>query len=251
MNILGIQVDVVSMDEAVERVEEFLQDEKKRQIVTPNPEQIVLAQKDKEFASILNRADLAIADGIGVVWASRFLSDSLPEKVTGTDLMLKLCEQACQKGWSVFLLGGEEGVAKQAAIELQKIFPGIKVAGASSADPFSNLQPPTSNLLFVAYGAPTQEKWIAQNLSNLPVKVAMGVGGGIDFITGVQKRAPRVVRKLGMEWLWRLLVNPVRFKRIFNAVVVFPLLVARHKLFTFSHGRGEKVKSGKREGGLG
>lgn len=250
IDILGVKIDNVTMDEAVARVEGMLTDGRKHQIVTPNPEFVMLAQKDKEFRRILNEADLAIPDGIGLVWAGR-----LRERVTGTDLMIKICERAAKKGWTVFLLGGEQGVGVEAAKILRRNFHGLKIVGVSEADPEEDsfaaagktLNLPAgeagvsadltlrvkeavvSDFLFVAYGAPIQEKWIAKNLSKIPVKVAMGVGGAFDFIVGKQKRAPVFVRKLGLEWFWRLVKQPWRARRQL-ALFKFVALVFWQKL---------------------
>jgi len=260
IDILGVRIDDVAMNEAIARVEVMLADDKKHQIVTPNPEFAMLAQKDEAFRQILNEADLAIPDGIGILAAAKYLAmgaTSVPilrelqkiaqgfwvgfsllfkgiggarERVTGTDLMLKLCERAAQKGWRVFLLGGDVDVAQAAAKCLLAQFPSLRIAGTSSADPSSDFRLPTSDFLFVAYGAPKQEKWIAKNLTKIPVKVAMGVGGAFDFITGKQKRAPTFVQKLGLEWLWRLSRQPRRLPRIFTAFPKFPLAVAWRRL---------------------
>lgn len=234
MNILGILIDNITKIEALQKIEQFLFDSKQHHIATPNPEMVMAAQKDKEFLEILNRADLAVPDGIGLILASRYLKQPLSQRITGVDLMLDICKIAEQKNYSIYLLGGENGVAKKAANELQKKFPKLKIAGAESGGKIeiSNFIQ-TSNLikkinfarpeiLFVAFGAGKQEKWIAHNLINLSsVKIAMGVGGAFDFIAGKVKRAPPWVRNLGFEWLWRFFLQPWRWKRIINATVKF------------------------------
>lgn len=234
VDILGIKIDNVTMAEAVKRVERMIEGDGQHQVVTPNPEHVVMAQEDAEFRKILNSADLAIPDGIGLVWAG-----GLKQRVTGTDLVIELCRTAAQKGWSVFLLGGQEGVAEEAAARLQDQFPGLIVSGTSSADPPAVHLPssifhlPTSDLLFVAYGAPTQEKWIARHLDQLPVKVAVGIGGAFDFVVGKQKRAPQVFQGLGLEWFWRLVTEPWRWRRQlrlvrFIVLVMGDMLQSRH-----------------------
>jgi N-acetylglucosaminyldiphosphoundecaprenol N-acetyl-beta-D-mannosaminyltransferase len=274
VDILGIKISKIGYGSAMDIVEGFLVDKKKHYIVTPNPEFIVLAQKDLEFRQILNQADLAIPDGVGLRMGTR---------VTGVDLMLGLCGLASKKGYSVFLLGGQDGVAEEVAKRLKKRFANLNIVGTCEADPGEALSafqaavssaapsdphPQTSrnpctivknqganlngllggssvanasstatlqtgfavDILFVAYGAPRQEKWIAENLPKIPVKVAMGVGGAFDFIAGRKKRAPLTLRRLGLEWFWRLAQEPQRFPRILNATVKFPLLVFLHKL---------------------
>jgi len=242
VNVLGVKVSKVDYQSAIEIIEGFLLDGENHYVVTPNPEFIVLAQKDSEFRRILNRADLAIPDGVGLGVGTR---------VTGTDLMIKLCRRAAQKGYSVFLLGGRGGVAAAAAKRLKDQFAGLNVVGTCEADPegvlpappsldddrqIKDLQLPSSSrsrpidFLFVAYGAPKQEKWIAKNIDKIPVKVAMGVGGAFDFIAGKKKRAPLALRRLGLEWFWRLIQEPRRLPRILRATIKFPLLVFLHKL---------------------
>lgn len=243
VDILGVKIDNVTMQEALNRVERMVEGGGKHQVVTPNPEHLVMAQKDEEFRQVLNSADLAIPDGIGLVWASRLNAkcqmlnvkkkkkeQALRERVTGTDLMVSLCEKAAAKGWTVFFLGGEEGVAKQAARRLQNQFPGLKVSGTSSADPehltLNTQQLPSTDILFVAYGAPTQEKWIAKYLDSLPIKVVVGIGGAFDFVVGRQKRAPRIFRRIGLEWFWRLITQPWRWRRQ-TRLLRFMVLVMR------------------------
>ena len=231
IDILGVKISKVTYESAIKMVEGFLVDGKKHYIVTPNPEFINLAQTDQEFCQILNQADLAIPDGVGLCVGTR---------VTGTDLMIKLCELAAEKGYSVFLLGGRNGVAKEAAKRLKERFANLNIVGTYEGDPEEVLAPRPNvpladpsvaiDFLFVAYGAPKQEKWIAKNLPKIPVRVAMGVGGAFDFIAGKKRRAPLALRRLGLEWLWRLIQEPRRLPRILKATIRFPLLVFLHKL---------------------
>jgi len=268
VDILGVKISKVNYQSAINAVEPFLGDGRKHYLVTPNPEFLILAQKDDEFRKILNRADLAIPDGIGLRMAAKFLSlpvsnftivkipqllfqgllvgaaaifkplflDVLPWTVTGTDLMIGLCERAAKKGYSVFLLGGRRGVAEEAAKRLKERFANLNIIGTYEGDPSRNFQFSMFNFqsqvdfLFVAYGAPKQEKWIAANLSRMPVKVAMGVGGAFDFIAGRRMRAPGIFRRRGLEWFWRLIGEPRRWPRIFRATVHFPWLALRQKL---------------------
>ncbi len=231
VDILGVKISRADYVTATKEIERFLVDGKKHYIVTPNPEFVVLAQTDQEFRQILNQADLAIPDGVGLRVGTR---------VTGTDLMIKLCGLAAKKGYSIFLLGGRNGVAEEAAKRLKAQFANLNIVGTCEANPKevgagafegTALQAkPSIDFLFVAYGAPKQEKWIARNLDKIPVRVAMGVGGAFDFIAGKRKRAPKFLRQLGLEWLWRLIQEPQRFPRILNAIIKFPLLVFLHKL---------------------
>ena len=229
--ILGVKIDSLAMSETFKKVERFMIDGKQHYIVTANPEFLVQAQKDDEFKNILNQADLAICDGIGLIFASWFLGRPLKHRITGIDLMEKICYLASRKNWPVFLLGGRGGVAEKAVENLKRKYLSLQIQTLSvSKDtlPFlDNLQP---SILFVAFGAPKQEKWIAENLEKIPlIKLAMGVGGAFDFIAGQVSRAPKILRILGLEWFWRLIQEPWRVKRIFRAIVVFPWLVIKSK----------------------
>jgi len=184
---------------------------------------------------------LAVPDGIGLIFASRFLGQPIKQRITGVDLMEKVCQKAAQKQWPVFLFGAEEGVAEKTAKNLKEKYVGLNtvslratptrsVGGArqSRGKQDDNDVPA---ILFVALGAPKQEKWIVENLSKMPsIKLAIGVGGAFDFISGRVSRAPKILRKIGLEWLWRLICQPWRAKRIFNAVVIFLWLVLRKRL---------------------
>lgn len=222
VDILGVKISKVDYKSAIEIIERFLANGGKHQIVTPNPEFIVLAQSDSEFRQILNNADLAIPDGAGLRIAGKL------QTVTGTDLMLRLCGLAAKKGCSVFLLGGQDGVAEKAAKRLKTMFANLNIVGTYEGDLPEEVG--AADFLFVAYGAPKQEKWVARNLPRIPVKVAMGVGGAFDFIAGKRKRAPKILRRLGLEWFWRLIQEPQRLPRILKATIKFPLLVFRRKL---------------------
>jgi len=230
VNILGVQIDNLAKAGALSKVEEFLSDGRQHYIVTPNPEMVVAAEKDKEFLEILNKADLAVPDGFGLILASRYLRRPIPERIAGVDLMLDICKIAEQKNYSVFLLGAKEGLAKPEEVvrSLTKKFSRLKISSDILAREEANekiiqkinLEKP--EIIFVALGAGRQEKFIAENLNKiLSVKIAMGVGGAFDFIAGKIKRAPKWLRKIGLEWLWRLFMQPWRFKRIFTATIKF------------------------------
>lgn len=215
--VLGVKIDDVSLGEAVEQIETWLGGKGKHFIVTPNPEFLVIAQKDKDFKDILNNADLAIPDGVGLKFSG------IKNTVPGTDLMGKLIELAAEKGFTVGLLGGRSGVADILAKRLKKIYQNISVAFAGSNDNQSKIPP--VDLLFVAFGAPKQEKWIADNLEKVPAKVMMGVGGAFDYLTGKVPRAPKWVRDLGFEWLFRLIVQPWRIRRQLSLLKYLILLM--------------------------
>jgi N-acetylglucosaminyldiphosphoundecaprenol N-acetyl-beta-D-mannosaminyltransferase len=221
------------MAETLAWVEEAVMARAPKQVCTANPEFVMAAQGDREFFDLLNRADLVIPDGVGLQWAARWLGQSLPERVAGSDLIYALAELAARRGWSIFFLGAAEGVAQRAAEILQARGPGLKIAGAFAGSPraeaesaiVARIRASQADILLVAYGAPAQDKWIARNRERLGVPVSMGVGGAFDFVAGAAQRAPRWVQRLGLEWLHRLYRQPWRAGRIFTATVRFPLAV--------------------------
>ncbi len=217
-------------------------------IATPNPEMLLEANKNPEFKKILQNTNLNIADGAGILLATRYLYKKklLPERVTGTDLMVKICEKSGKnshdKRIKIFLLGAADGVAKKARIVLEKKYH-TYIAGTYSGSPSSHdeksiielINAKAPDILFVAFGAPKQEMWLNRNLHRMPtVKVAMGVGGAFDFIAGVRKRAPKIMQKLSLEWFYRLIIEPSRIKRMYNAVIRFPItvIIESRKKFT-------------------
>lgn len=215
VDIFGVRVDTPSMDQAVEQVVEWVMGNGRHYIVTPNPEFIIIAQKDLEFKKVLNQADLSIPDGAGLKLAADIQSTT-----PGVDLMEELIKVSAKKGFTIGLLGGGDLVAVKLAECLKKKYPGLKVVFAESGgmvDEEGRLprlpRLPRLDILFVAFGQVKQEKWIAQNLSHLPVKVAMGVGGAFDYLSGLVPRAPKLMRNLGLEWLFRLVLQPWRIKR--------------------------------------
>lgn len=245
-NILGVGITDANEEEILEYIVKLLENrQKKFFIVTPNPEFLVFADSHSDFKKILNNADLALADGIGLVAASKFLGKGLKARVTGVDLMEKLCQRVSGKPITVGFLGGRGGVAVEAAECLVTKYPGLRVAFAgeewpgdfhsqASDDRASNTESRSSkmdgrgsiaqpsmiyfpsssiDILFVAFGFPKQEEWIAENLPKLPIGAAMGVGGAFDYLSGRVQRAPLFIRSIGFEWLFRLLAQPWRIKR--------------------------------------
>lgn len=233
MNILGVKIDNLSITETLNKIEGFLKDGYQHYIVTPNPEIVLAAQNDTQLMKILNEADLAISDGIGLVWASNFLCQPLKERVTGADVINQICVRLAFAPYRLFLLGGKNGVALKAAAKLKDCQPDLKIEAEEdiykAIEKINYFKP---DILFVALGAPKQEKWIYYNLKDLSsVKLAIGVGGAFDFIAGRLKRAPAFLQKAGLEWLWRLAIEPWRIGRIYNAVVRFPMRVIKNKFF--------------------
>jgi N-acetylglucosaminyldiphosphoundecaprenol N-acetyl-beta-D-mannosaminyltransferase len=243
VSILGIPVDDVTYDEALARMAEFIADGRPHQVVTVNPEFIMTAQNDPQFRQILRQSHLNLPDGQGLIWAAQLLGAPLQERVTGVDTVVRLAELSSQKGYSIFLLGAAEGVAAAAARELQNRFPRLRIAGTYVGSPAADeedrivalIQDSDPDLLFVAYGAPRQEKWIARNLARLNAPVAIGVGGTFDFISGDASRAPVWMQRLGLEWLHRLAHQPWRWRRML-ALPRFGLLVLRQRFRQETHG---------------
>lgn len=233
VDILGVKIDDISLDQATDQITEWLREDKKHYIVTPNPEFIVVALDDGEFKKILNEADLAIPDGVGLK-----LTGKIRHNTPGVDLMEKLCQVAADLGFTVGLLGSKHHVAKKAAECLLESHPKLKITFAEEGSgvnergelvadliyPEPMLTIPPTDILFVAFGMVKQEKWIYKNFKKLPIRLAVGVGGALDYISKTVPRAPFWVRKVGLEWLFRLLVQPWRIKRQL-ALVKFLILV--------------------------
>lgn len=258
-HILGVRVDNYSRQEALEKVWKFLADARPQMIFTPNPEMLVAAHKDRYLRDILNQGSLNLCDGRGLELALKFARGSHrklrpTERITGIDFMFDVCRLSAEQGRSVYLLGaGDENIVKNAVKKLHCELPQLKITGFHHGLPITyhlSFQPATTDsfrkivyqkdvhdtiidnirqtnpdILFVAFGHEKQEKWIYENLPDLPgVKLAMGVGGAFDILGGKIKRAPALLRKLGLEWLWRLIQQPRRLKRIWTAIVIFPYL---------------------------
>lgn len=237
VEILGVKVNGHTYQEALQEARRLVESEGKHYIVTPNPEMIVMAQKDLKFKDILNSADLSIPDGAGLVWLARYLGKVLPERVAGVDFLEGLAALGEEHGFSLFLLGGGSGVAERAAQVLKGRYPKLNVAGTFSGRADVGFDKKTKlelkdkkiDILAVSYGAPKQEKWITRNLPHLNVKLAIGVGGALDYISGAKRRAPTWVQKANLEWLFRLVTQPTRFKRQL-ALPAFIYLVLKEKL---------------------
>ena len=229
LKLLGIKIDNLSKEETLEKVKRFLGGKKFCQIATVNPEFILLAQEDKEFKKILNSCDLNVADGFGIKLASWKSGKNLKSRIAGIDLMLEILKIASQNNYDIFLATNKNGLSdwKETRAAILAIYPNLKINGAdlslcekNNNEASYKLQTTNYKILFCNFGAPHQEKFI-NSIKNDNIKLAMGVGGSFDFITGKIRRAPLWIRNIGLEWLWRLILQPKRFKRAFNSVVIF------------------------------
>ncbi|MFH1536204.1 MAG: WecB/TagA/CpsF family glycosyltransferase [Patescibacteria group bacterium] len=259
--LFGVKITSAEKKEILEYILQGLQKRREKYyIVTPNPEILVYASKHKGFKSILNHARLGLCDGVGLIWGGKILGLNLKERMTGTDFVKSVCKMVCEKPITVGFLGGGPGVADKTAECLRLKYPKLKVSFAAeewnegglaqvsqcgrtqnkmrknAEEVFSVIQPSiqrdsalTIDILFVAFGSPKQEEWIAKNLPQLPVKIAVGVGGAFDYISGKIPRAPLWIQKSGFEWLYRLIRQPWRLKRQL-ALLEFIFLIFKEKI---------------------
>ncbi|MEM7130062.1 MAG: WecB/TagA/CpsF family glycosyltransferase [Chloroflexota bacterium] len=248
VNILGVHIDCVDFVETLTLIQQWLEADPRatnrelkitHQICTVNPEFIIDARRDGNFAEVLAQASLCVPDGIGILLAARFFGIQLHERVTGSDGIYRISQRAAKRGWRLFLLGAAPGVAEHAARILQSQYPLLNVVGTYSGTPQDEEWPliqgeltnTAPDILFVAFGHPYQDLWIAKHRKELPVRVAIGVGGAFDFVAGVVPRAPQWMRQSGLEWFYRLLCQPSRIGRMMK-LPVFIGLVLRQRLFS-------------------
>jgi N-acetylglucosaminyldiphosphoundecaprenol N-acetyl-beta-D-mannosaminyltransferase len=221
VDLLGVRVDAVSLDDAVGRVTGLIDAQRFGHVVTANVDFLHQAGHDEKLRDIMIRADLVVADGVPLLWMARWQGTPLPERVNGTDLTIRLCEVAAARGWRICLVGGQPGVAKRAADTIATRW-SADVVGATSPSPLTMDDPERgagvadwirdngTTLLLLAMGGGRQEHWIDRYRDRLGPCVAMGVGSAIDFIAGTRRRAPEVLQRHGLEWAWRLGAEPTR-----------------------------------------
>ena len=226
VDILGVKVSIINDSNVIDHIIELVTKKRQIQITTPNAEQILMAGKNEQFRRVINQSDLAIPDGMSIVRVirNRVKNKSLVSRVTGVDLVVKLCELASQKKWKIGLMGASKEVREKTVINLNRKFRKLEVVFLKShqnvkkskiedGEILKDINKNKIDILLVAYGAPEQELWINQNLKKTQVRIGMGVGGAFDFLSGKIKRAPGWWQKNGLEWLWRLIQEPWRIKR--------------------------------------
>ncbi len=215
IELFGIKFDNLTMEEVVEKIRGF--------VVLPYSEFIVRAQKDEEFKNILNRADFCLCESRGLYLTAKFLGKKLKESINGIELIYNL------KG-KIFLFGGKEGIAEKVKEKLGERVIGVEHGYQDFNAVIDKINQVEPDILLVGLGSPKQEKFIYENLSKMPsVKLAIGVGGAFDFISGRIKRAPKFVQKIGLEWLWRFILQPRRIKRICNGIIKLSWLILKCK----------------------
>lgn len=224
---LIFKIENLSFPKALEYIEKnALKKQGKTFIVTINPELVMIALGDSEYEEILKSSDLALCDGVGIVWAGKIFGKRFDNRIHGVDLVEKVAEAISDKPITIGLVGGRKNVAQMTSECLKEKYPSLKVSFA--VEEWENVKNPSCDILFVAFGSPKQEKWIHENLNKIDVKVAIGVGGAFDFISGNVKRAPKWMRRLGLEWLFRLVTQPWRWRRQ-TALAKFVFLVLKEK----------------------
>ena len=243
IKLFQVGIDQVDNQETIQKIEEFIVSKKPHQIVTPDTLAVLRARKDPEYHAILKSADLVTPDGAGILWAATTLNYPLPERVTGIDIIHNICRLATKKGYSLYLLGSYSGVASEAALNLTKKYPGIKIAGThhgyfgcadyqncenvkngnnnknkEEEEIIAEIKEKRPDILLVGMGVPKQEKWVNKNLNRLDVPVCMGVGGSFDVLSGRIPRAPLWMQRHGMEWIYRSIKQP---NRAFRTLALF------------------------------
>jgi len=221
LHFFGVRFHRLNFSEALDRIESFIHSKQPHMIVTPDTTALMRARTDEVLRDVYAQADLVTADGTGIVWASKWLNAPLPGRVTGIDVVEALCKRASEQGYRVFFLGAQPGVAAQAAQKMQQKYPDLNVVGTQHGyvaddDPelVETLQQAKPDMLFVGMGVPHQEQWILKHKHILNIPVMMGVGGSFDVLSGQLSRAPKWMQQAGLEWLYRVLLQPSRFIRV-------------------------------------
>lgn len=226
VHFLNVTIDSLTMDEAVVVADELVKKRRCSFIVTPNVDHLVLLESNQELRDAYDRADLVLADGMPIVWLSKYYGEKIKEKISGSDFLPRLCEMAAQRGYKMFFLGAAPGVAEKAAEKMRQTYEGLKIVGSFSPDigfedspdkisqVKSLIKAANPDILVVAFGCPKQELFINKYKDELNIPVCMGVGASFDFVAGIKKRAPKWMSNHGLEWFYRMWQEPGRmFKR--------------------------------------
>ncbi|ELC8348631.1 WecB/TagA/CpsF family glycosyltransferase [Clostridium perfringens] len=234
MNFLNIEVDNLTMNEAIDRAEELIIKKKPSYVVTPNVDHIVKLENDKEFQEVYKNADLILTDGMPLIWISKIKGNPIKEKISGSDFFPKLCERAAEKDYSIFLLGAAEGVATKAAKNLKEKYAGLNIVGTYSPSYgfekkddeikmiIEMINKAKPDILAVGLGAPKQEKFLHKYRNDLNVPISLAIGASIDFEAGNINRAPKWMQNCGLEWFYRLCKEP---KRMFKRYIIDDLKI--------------------------
>lgn len=221
VNILNVYFDNMTQEGLVSQLNQTIKLQQKTFVVTANPEIVMYANQNSDYMEILKKADYITADGIGIVKGARILGTPIVERVAGYDLMLELLKNANQFNYSIYLVGAKEEVIKKAAKKIKDDYPNIVLKGyqngyfeLTNEKVLNKALQAQADIIFVALGFPKQEKWIQNYLNQSSKGLAMGVGGSFDAFTGTVKRAPDLIIKMNIEWLYRLVKQPTRFKRM-------------------------------------
>ena len=229
LSIMGVRINNISMNEVLKLAEQKIKNDEKYIIYTPNTEIIMMCQKDEEFLNIMNKSNINVPDGVGLIYAGKIKKFPLKEKVAGYDLSINLLKMADEKGLKLYAVGGRPGVAEAAMQNVQKKYPGIKIVGAhhgyfkgthlgefgheEEKALIEDINKHKPHILFVGFGAKKQEQWIEYNKDLINANIIIGNGGTLDGLAGIVKRAPDIFINLGLEWLYRLIKEPKRITR--------------------------------------
>lgn len=222
VTIFGVPISKLGFQETIRWLTEAVESRKPHQIITANPIMVMAALESPEYLNMMKRAELIVPDGAGVVWAAKYVGNPVAERVPGIEVMQELVGIAAERGWKVFLLGGSSEIIQAAAKKLEEDHPNLKLVGVRDGyfnseqdrEVVAQIRSAEPDLLFIGRSADKQEPWVDHYKSELNVPVIMGVGGSFDVLSGKLKRAPKLFRSLHLEWFYRLLQEPWRYKRM-------------------------------------